>query len=125
MTENSSKLTAFWADELPQEIRAMISEASIDALIKNFIKTNDPYCIALLCDQINAADHEKRALDIIRQFAMQKAHKKGLRYLYKTDQVLILWKMLRGRDTDTNVRRVIAKECGLNEEAVRKIIEKS
>ena len=124
MTENNQK-TAFWEDELPDEIKAVIAGASIDALIKNFNKTNDPYCIALLCDQINAANHEKKALDIIRQFAMQKAHKKGLRYEYKKDQVLISWKMLRGRDTDTNVRRVIAKECGLNEEAIRKIIEKS
>ena len=124
MTEKNQK-TAFWEDELPDEIKAVIAGASIDALIKNFNKTNDPYCIALLCDQINAADHEKKALDIIRQFAMQKAHKKGLRYEYKKDQVLISWKMLRGRDTDTNVRRVIAKECGLNEEAIRKIIEKS
>ena len=124
MTENNQK-TAFWEEELPDEIKAVIAGASIDALIKNFNKTNDPYCIALLCDQINAADHEKKALDIIRQFAMQKAHKKGLRYEYKKDQVLISWKMLRGRDTDTNVRRVIAKECGLNEEAIRKIIEKS
>ena len=124
MTEKNQK-TAFWEDELPDEIKAVIAGASIDALIKNFNKTNDPYCIALLCDQINAANHEKKALDIIRQFAMQKAHKKGLRYEYKKDQVLISWKMLRGRDTDTNVRRVIAKECGLNEEAIRKIIEKS
>ena len=124
MTEKNQK-TAFWEDELPDEIKAVIAGASIDALIKNFNKTNDPYFIALLCDQINAADHEKKALDIIRQFAMQKAHKKGLRYEYKKDQVLISWKMLRGRDTDTNVRRVIAKECGLNEESIRKIIEKS
>ena len=124
MTEKNQK-TAFWEDELPDEIKAVIAEASIDALIKSFNKTSDPYCLALLCDQINAADHEKKALDTIRQFAMQKAHKKGLRYEYKKDQVLISWKMLRGRDTDTNVRRVIAKECGLNEEAIRKIIEKS
>ena len=60
MTEKNQK-TAFWEDELPDEIKAVIAEASIDALIKDFNNTNDPYCLALLCDQINAADHEKKA----------------------------------------------------------------
>ena len=60
MTEKNQK-TAFWEDELPDEIKAVIAGASIDALIKNFNNMNDPYCLALLCDQINAADHEKKA----------------------------------------------------------------
>ena len=74
MTEKNQK-TALWEDELPNEIKAVMAEAFIDAIIQNFNKTNDPYCIALLCDQINAVDHETKPLDIIRLFAQRYRYK--------------------------------------------------
>jgi hypothetical protein len=116
---------ALWADELPRDIKVLIENAKIDALIENFKKTNDPCCLELLCDQITPKYHERKALQTIKNFVAERSFKKGYKYELQKIQVLSLWKLLKGRDTDTNVRSLISKDCNFTEDVVRKIIEKN
>lgn len=116
---------ALWADELPRDIKVLIENAKIDALIENFKKTNDPCCLELLCDHITPKYHERKALQTIKNFVAERSFKKGYKYELQKIQVLSLWKLLKGRDTDTNVRSLISKDCNFTEDVVRKIIEKN
>ena len=116
---------ALWADELPRDIKVLIENAKIDALIENFKKTNDPCCLELLCDHITPKYHERKALETIKNFVAERSFKKGYEYELQKIQVLSLWKLLKGRDTDTNVRGLISKDCNFTEDVVRKIIEKN
>ena len=116
---------ALWADELPRDIKVLIENAKIDALIENFKKTNDPCCLELLCDHITPKYHERKALETIKNFVAERSFKKGYKYELQKIQVLSLWKLLKGRDTDTNVRGLISKDCNFTEDVVRKIIEKT
>ena len=124
MDKNSEK-KAFWVDELPEDIKVLIKTAEIDALIENFKKTNDPYCLELLCDHITPKNHEEKALQSIKNFLAEKSFKKGHKYELQKMLVVSLWKLLKGRDTDTNVRSLISKHYKFSEDAVRKIIEKT
>jgi hypothetical protein len=60
----------------------------------------------------------------IRQFAFENSFKKGFSYELQKGQVLMLWDMLKGKDTDGAVREIISSECKISSEAIRKIIEK-
>lgn len=123
MRKNTDK-KAFWADELPSEVKAIIKRAKISALIQNFKKFNDPFCIALLCDELTIKPDEAEAMATIRQFAFENSFKKGFSYELQKGQVLMLWDMLKGKDTDGAVREIISSECKISSEAIRKIIEK-
>ena len=79
MNNNTNK-TAFWADELPDEIKTVIKKTKISALIRTFEKYNDPFCIALLCDELTINPDEAEALAQIRKFASDKSFKKGFAY---------------------------------------------
>lgn len=116
---------ALWVDELPEDIKVLITEAKIDALVENFRKTNDPHCLALLCDHISPKNHEKKALQTIKDFALKTRHKKGLRYEYQKTQILYLWKMLKGRTSNAKVYTTISAECRISKDAILKIIKKS
>ena len=120
-----SEKKALWADELPRDIIVLIENAKIDALIENFKKTNDPSCLEVLCDHITPKNHEREALQTIKKFVAERSFKKGYKYELQKIQVLSLWKLLKGRDTDTNVRSLISKDCNFTEDVVRKIIEKN
>ena len=122
MDKNSEK-KAFWVDELPEDIKVLIKNAKIDALIENFEKTNDPCCLELLCDHITPKNHQKKALQTIKDFALQISHKKGFRYIYKKNQILEIWESLKGQTTNANVYTYISSECGISEDAIRKIIK--
>ena len=74
MRKNTEK-KAFWADELPNEVKAVIKRAKISALIQNFKKFNDPFCIALLCDELTIKPDEAEAMATIRQFAFENSFK--------------------------------------------------
>ena len=124
MDKNSEK-KAFWVDELPEDIKVLIKNAKIDALIESFKKTNDPCCLELLCDHITPKNHERKALQTVKNFVAGRSFKKGYKYELQKIQVLSLWKLLKGRDTDTNVRSLISKDCNFTEDVVRKIIEKN
>ena len=124
MDKNSEK-KAFWVDELPEDIKVLIKNAKIDALIENFEKTNDPCCLELLCDHITPKNNERKALQTVKNFVAEKSFKKGYKYELQKIQVLSLWKLLKGRDTDTNVRSLISEDCNFTEDVVRKIIEKN
>ena len=122
MDKNSEK-KAFWVDELPEDIKVLIKNAKIDALIENFEKTNDPCCLELLCDHITPKNHERKALQTIKDFAIKSSHKKGLRYEYQKSQILYLWDLLNGRASNAKVYTAISTECGMSEDAIRKIIK--
>jgi len=76
MNKNSEK-KAFWDDELPEDVKVLIKNAKIDALIENFEKTNDPCCLELLCDHITPKNHERKALQTVKNFVAEKSFKKG------------------------------------------------
>ena len=118
-----SEKKAFWVDELPEEIKANIKNIRIEALIQSLKITNDPFCIALLCDYITPKNHQKKALQTIKDFALQISHKKGFRYIYKKNQILEMWESLKGQTTNANVYTYISSECGISEDAIRKIIK--
>ena len=63
---------ALWADELPRDIKVLIENAKIDALIENFKKTNDPCCLELLCDHITPKYHEKKGTRNYKRFCSRK-----------------------------------------------------
>ena len=67
----------------------------------------------------------RKALETIKDFVAERSFKKGYKYELQKIQVLSLWKLLKGRDTDTNVRGLISKDCNFTEDVVRKIIEKN
>ena len=117
-----SEKKALWVDELSRDIKVLMKNARIDALIENFKKTNDPFCLALLCDHISPKKNEKKALQTIKDFAIKTSHKKGLRYEYQKSQILYLWDLLKGRASNAKVYTAISAECGMSEEAIRKII---
>jgi hypothetical protein len=118
-----SEKKAHWVDELPRNIKVLMKNARINALIENFKKTNDPYCLALLCDYISPKKNEKKALQTIKDFAIKSSHKKGLRYEYQKSQILYLWDLLNGRASNAKVYTAISTECGMSEDAIRKIIK--
>ena len=66
--------------------------------------------------------NEKKALQTIKDFAIKTSHKKGLRYEYQKSQILYLWDLLKGRASNAKVYTAISAECGMSEEAIRKII---
>ena len=75
---------------------------------------------ALLCDHITPKNHEKKALQTIKDFALQTSHKKGLRYEYQ--KIQILYCGIAQRKTLTQKYIHILTECGMSEDAIRKII---
>ena len=120
---NNTDKAAFWADELPNEVKAVIKRAKISALIQNFEKFNDPFCIALLCDELTINPDEAEALAQIRKFASDKSFKKGFAYEQLKILVLEIWDALKGTDTNIAVRQRISAECKITPEVVRKIIQ--
>ena len=122
MSNNTDK-TAFWADELSDEIKTVIKKAKISALIQNFEKFNDPFCIALLCDELTINPDEAEALAQIRKFASDKSFKKGFAHEQLKTLVLEIWDALEGTDTNIAVRQRISAECKITPEVVRKIIQ--
>ena len=122
MNNNTNK-TAFWADELPDEIKTVIKKTKISALIRTFEKYNDPFCIALLCDELTINPDEAEALAQIRKLAYDKSFKKGFAYEQLKILVLEIWDALKGTDTNIAVRQRISAECKITPEVVRKIIQ--
>ena len=122
MNNNTNK-TAFWADELPDEIKTVIKKTKISALIRTFEKYNDPFCIAHLCDELTINPDEAEALAQIRKFASDKSFKKGFAYEQLKILVLEIWDALKGTDTNIAVRQRISAECKITPEVVRKIIQ--
>ena len=122
MNNNTNK-TAFWADERPDEIKTVIKKTKISALIRTFEKYNDPFCIALLCDELTINPDEAEALAQIRKFPSDKSFKKGFAYEQLKILVLEIWDALKGTDTNIAVRQRISAECKITPEVVRKIIQ--
>ena len=120
---NHTDKTAFWVDELPDEIKTVIKKTKISALIRTFEKYNDPFCIALLCDELTINPDEAEALAQIRKFASDKSFKKGFAYEQLKILVLEIWDALKGTDTNIAVRQRISAECKITPEVVRKIIQ--
>ena len=126
MTEKNQK-TAFWEDELPDEIKESIRLCTINAHIKNFEKTQDPFCLASICNELtlDARESNRLGLSVIKDHLQTRAKKKGIRYTVDKDAILNIWSDLKlTKMTDAAKRRLIAEKFSYySEDAIRKIIE--
>ena len=116
-----SEKKALWVDELPRDIKVLIENAKIDALIENFKKTNDPcclsFCVITLLQKIMRKRHYKQS----RILQLERSHKKGLVNMNQKIQEFYIWELLKGRDTNANVIGTSSlTECGISEDAIRK-----
>ena len=73
-----SEKKALWVDELPRDIKVLMKNARIDALIENFKKTNDPYCLALLCDHISPKKNREKGATNNQGFCNKNKSQKRL-----------------------------------------------
>lgn len=117
---------AYWSDELPPEIKALISNTMIEKHIENFNEHRDPYCLVQICDALlpYTSSAKSQGLQTIKEYLLTKSHKKGVRYRIDQEKIIRVMTCLKGKMPMIHIIKVIAEKFNYTEEAIRKIIDK-
>ena len=124
MTQTNKK--AYWSNEVPPEIRELISNIMIEKHIENFNEYRDPFCLVQICDAmlLHTSSERSKALQTIKEYLLTKSHKKGVRYKIDEEKINRVVTCLKGKMSMVQIRKIIAEKFGYTEEAIRKIIDK-
>ena len=124
MTQTNKK--AYWSDEVPPEIREIISNIMIEKHIEHFEELRDPFCLAQICDALlpYTSSVRSKGLRTIKEYLLTRSHKKGLRYKIDEEKIIRIMASLEGKMSMVQIRKIIAEKFGYTEEAIRKIIDK-
>ena len=117
---------AYWSNEMPLEIRELISNIMIEKHIENFNEDRDPYCLVQICDALlpHTSGERSKGLQTIKEYLLTRSLKKGVRYKIDEEKIIRIVTCLKGKMPMIQIRKVIAEKFGYTEEAIRKIIEK-
>jgi len=117
---------AYWSDELPPEIRELISNILIEKHIENFNEDRDPYSLVQICDALlpYTSSAKSQGLQTIKEYLLTKSHKKGVRYRIDQEKIIRVMTCLKGKMPMIQIIKVIAEKFNYTEEAIRKIIDK-
>ena len=124
MTQTNKK--AYWSNEMPPEIKELISNIMIEKHIENFNEHRDPYCLVQICDALlpYTSSERSKGLKTIKEYLLTRSHKKGLRYKVDEEKIIRVMTCLKGKMSMIQIRKIIAEKFGYTEEAIRKIIDK-